>query len=65
MSISNFSNYIVICRKGIAICKAILVSTSTSSGGTLCAHTHWQRDICKFLAGLHEVVYPGSYVVPA
>jgi len=32
MSISNFSNYIVICRKGIAICKAILVSPSTSKG---------------------------------
>ena len=30
MSISNFSNYIVICRKGIAICKAILVSPSSS-----------------------------------
>ena len=29
MSISNFSNYIVICRKGIAICKAILVSPSS------------------------------------
>jgi len=29
MSISNFSNYIVISGKGIAICKAILVSPST------------------------------------
>ena len=30
MSISNFSNYIVISGKGIAICKAILVPPSTS-----------------------------------
>ena len=30
MSISNFSNYIVISGKGIVICKAILVSPSTS-----------------------------------
>jgi len=30
MSISNFSNYIVMSGKGITICKAILVSSSTS-----------------------------------
>jgi len=47
MSISNFIYCIVICRKGIAICKAIPVSPSTSSGGTLCAHTHWQRDMVR------------------
>ena len=51
MSISNFSNYIVICRKGIAICKANLVSPSSSQIAICCTHRVTVKCVCGQWSG--------------
>ena len=56
MSISNFSNYIVICRKGIVICKAILVSPSSNTH-----HTHTHTHTHTHYTHLHT---PHTYIPP-